>query len=119
MQKAPCTSIMDELNIDMSSPHSFISKISTFKPNDERISSLGEELEWNAIAQDDTLEKAKSYIYSFFLNHSSYDLECFLTKKGISTNLVPSYTDYYLSDDKEELEEDIDHQISVLSSKFK
>jgi len=119
MQKASCSSIIDELKIDRSSPTAFVSTV-TVNPKDKVVNMISEELEWDAIAQENKEEKAKSYIYSFFLNHNSYDLERFLTKIGISTSSIPSYDEYYFTDEreKEEMGKIIEQQISLLCNKL-
>ena len=116
MQKASCSSIIDELKIDRSSPTAFASTVIA-NPKDKVVTMISEELEWDAIAQESKEEKAKSYIYSFFLNHNSYDLERFLTKIGISTSLIPSYDEYYFTDknEKKEMEKNLEEQINLLS----
>lgn len=116
MQKDAYSSMIEEL--DMRSPAAFVSTIKIKDPRDENISFLSEELEWNAIVQHGKLEKARSYIYSFFLNQNSYDLECFLEKNGLSTDSIPSYADYYLAEDKAAIGEIIEQQISLLESRL-
>lgn len=112
LQKGDCSSMSEEL--DMSSLSALLSKINS--EFDKK--ALGEELEWNAIAENKKEEKAKSYIYSFVFNHDSYDLRCFLAKKGLSTNSIPSYDDYILAKDKTEIEKTLQEQISLLTSRL-
>ena len=114
-------------SLDMSSPHAFVSSIETEITKEQiptvkyECSTIGEELEWYAIEETDKHKKAVAYIYSFFLNRESYDMEHFLSKRGVLTGKIPAYTDYifYNQLEKDKVDVILEQQINILYNSIK